>query len=57
MIHETMGLVTDSFIDGVIKSNIDGVSSERLHRLVRTLLDSNREWSTNMKAYIGATGL
>ena len=55
-IHETMNMVTDGFIDAIIKYKADGLNSDRLHNLVRTLLDSNREWANDMKTYIRIAG-
>ena len=55
-IYETMNMVTDGFIDAVIDAKAGGLESERLQKLIRALLNSNREWKNDMSAYIRIAG-
>ena len=55
-IHDTMRLVTDNLVDSIVKARVDGLESERLHKFIRALLESNRNWKNEMKMYINVAG-
>ena len=55
-IHDTMSLITDNLVDAIVKSRAGGLESERLHKFIRALLESNRNWASEMKTYISGAG-